>query len=167
MLRPLSLLALCACASPGWFPSAAPEQPLVVFLVRHAEKVDSTDASPLTEIGEARAEALAHTLRDAQLDEVHASNYRRTQQTAEPVASAAGLKVQTYDAGDLPALATALAEARGRHLVVGHSNTTPAMVRLLGGEATPIDEREHDRLYMLTTRGAETSTELLRYGASP
>jgi hypothetical protein len=51
--------------------------------------------------------------------------------------------------------------------VVGHSNTTPAAVELLGGEpGAEIDEAdEYDRLYILTiATSGEVSTVVLRYG---
>ena len=55
-----------------------------------------------------------------------------------------------------------------RILVAGHSNTTPKLVELLGGNpGPPIDEKtEYDRLYVvvLGADGAVTTT-LLRYGA--
>jgi hypothetical protein len=48
----------------------------------------------------------------------------------------------------MPALVEELRRTGGRHLVVGPSTTTPAMVELLGGEPTaPIHEQgEFDRL---------------------
>ena len=55
----------------------------------------------------------------------------------------------------------------GHHLVVGHSNTTPALVEALGGDpVSPIDEMEYDRFYLVTVSpgGVVTST-LLRFGA--
>ena len=40
-------------------------------------------------------------------------------------------------------------KAGGKHLVVGHSNSTPDLVKLLGGDpVSPINEAsEYDRLY--------------------
>jgi hypothetical protein len=56
----------------------------------------------------------------------------------------------------------------GRHFVVGHSDTTPALVEALGGDAgAPIADPEYDRLYVLTLEGAGASTVLLRFGAPP
>ena len=55
----------------------------------------------------------------------------------------------------------------GRHLVVGHSNTTPSVVELLGGDpGSKIEKTEYDRLYIVTI-GADgaVSTLLIRYGA--
>jgi hypothetical protein len=62
-------------------------------------------------------------------------------------------------------LADELISSPGRCLVVGHSDTTPELVRLLGGEPGPvIADDEYDRLYLLVYRpGVGTSTVLLRF----
>lgn len=139
---------------------------LEVFLVRHAEKMPGPDPV-LTPEGEARAEALADLLEDAGIEHIHSSDYQRTRQTAEPLAGRLGLPIRLYDPRDLPALAAQLREEGGRHLVVGHSNTTPPLAEELGGEGgDPIVEAtEYDRLYLVTTTDMNTETFLLRYGA--
>jgi phosphohistidine phosphatase SixA len=112
---------------------------------------------------------LASFLKDAKIERIHSSNYNRTLQTAAPLASTLGLEVELYDPRDLPSMAAALKAAGGRHLVVGHSNTTPPLTALLGGEAgTPIVEAtEYNRLYLVSidSSGQATST-LLRFGES-
>lgn len=162
------VLGACTETSSPKSPSPAPprEDPVVVFLVRHAEKVDASDDSPLTAEGEARARALAELLRSAKIDHVHSSNFRRTRDTAAPTAEQFGLEVALYDTADLSKLAEMLAHGRGRHLVVGHSNTTPRLVKLLGGEpGSAIDHDEYDRLYVLTLAPDDTrTTVLLRFG---
>jgi hypothetical protein len=46
--------------------------------------------------------------------------------------------------------------------VVGHSNTTPERVSLLGGQPTPIAETEFDRLYqVIIADSGEVTTVLL------
>ena len=77
------------------------------------------------------------------------------------------LEVELYNPYDLAAFAKQLKDTGGRHLVVGHSNTTPELVKLLGGEpGTPIVEKsEYDRLYILSiTTANEVSSVLVRYG---
>jgi probable phosphoglycerate mutase len=75
--------------------------------------------------------------------------------------------VQYYNPRQLPALAKILRKAGGRHLVVGHSNTTPELAELLTGQPTPdIEEAtEYDRLYIVTLDQHGTGDSvLLRYG---
>jgi 2,3-bisphosphoglycerate-dependent phosphoglycerate mutase len=151
-------------------PAAAADEPLVVFLVRHAEKVDSSEDPQLTEAGRERAALLARTLRDAHVEHVHSSDYVRTRDTAAPAATLARTEVQLYDAGDIPALVAGLKLAGGRHLVVGHSNTTPEAVKLLGGDpGSPFEEsNDYDRLYVVTVgAGGVVNTVLLRFGRPP
>jgi hypothetical protein len=49
--------------------------------------------------------------------------------------------------------------------VVGHSDTTPELVKLLGGEpGSPIAPDEYDRMYILTlSADGKASTTLLRF----
>ena len=159
---------LVACTPLATMDSAVHE-PAVIFLVRHAEKADSGPDPRLTAAGHDRATRLAVTLGSAQIAYVHSSDYARTRDTAAPVAAALGLEVQLYDPRDLPGLAAQLRQTGGRHLVVGHSNTTPALVELLGAKpGVPIDEAgEYDRLYIVTiARDGTTDSALLRYGNS-
>jgi len=159
--------ALVAAAGP--LALAAQESPTVVYLVRHAEKAERpSDDPPLTAAGQARARALAHVLQDAGVTRVHSTDTERTRSTAAPTASSLGLGVELYDGEALGAMARRLRASPGRHLVVGHSNTTPRLVALLGGEPGPpiVEAWEYDRLYVLTLGpGQGATTLLLRFGA--
>lgn len=166
----LALAAATGCATPGQTPApAVPERaaPLTVFLVRHAEKVDSSRDPALSPDGHLRAEVLAQTLRDAGITRIHSTDFIRTRDTAAPLAQVLGIAVESYDPRSLPAFAEGLRASGGRHLVVGHSNTTPGLVAALGGEAgAEIDEAsEYDRLYVVTRApDGSITTTLLRFG---
>lgn len=161
----LALLGLSACQSSDMV-EVNSQEPVQIFLVRHAEKMKDRQDPDLTEAGHARAESLARILADANITDIHSSDYKRTLQTADPLAKALGIDIALYDPRDLPKMADYLKNTRGIHLVVGHSNTTPPLTELLGGEPhTPIvEETEYDRLYMVSMAedGSVTST-LLRY----
>lgn len=155
----------------AWMPATAVEiraqEPLVVFLVRHAEKVDSSRDPELSAEGRDRAAALARALRDTGIEHVHSTDFIRTRTTAAPVAEALGLEVEIYDPRNMPDFIQQLRHMGGRHLVVGHSNTTPGAVQLLGGEpGGPIEEAsEYDRLYVVTVDAeGQVSTVLMRFG---
>ena len=169
-LAPLLLamtLINCSPPEPVAVPVVAEQKPLLVFLVRHAEKVDDSQDPELSEAGRERAATLAEALRSADIEYVHSSDYIRTRNTATPSATEHGLEVEVYDPRDLPALAEKLRAAGGRHLVIGHSNTTPAMVELLGGDAgAEIDEPgEYDRLYVVSIgRDGLANSVMMRYG---
>ena len=142
-------------------------EPLTVFLVRHAEKEDNSRDPELSAEGKQRAVELAEVLKSAQIDFVYSTDYIRTRETALPTAHEFNKELQLYNPRDLAALANKLKKSRGRCLVVGHSNTTPALVKLLGGiPGEPIVEKsEYDRLYILSDReNGNTETILIRYG---
>ena len=148
-------------------PADSQNKPLVVFLVRHAEKVDASRDPKLSAAGQERADVLAKTLRSSEIEHVHSSDYVRTRKTAAPFAKKHELKTDLYNPRDLPALVEKLRKTGGRHLVVGHSNTTPKMVELLGGKpGAEINEKsEYDRLYIVTIGKDGTVTSvLMRYG---
>lgn len=146
-MRFLLLLALL-CAS-----FSAPGADTVVVVVRHAEKAADDPRDPsLSAAGHARAEALAKVLSNTPLAAAYATGYRRTQQTAQPSAKANGVDVQIIAAGQEADGATLRDRIRREHagrtvLVVGHSNTVPAIVGALSGMATAaMAEDEFDRL---------------------
>ena len=60
--------------------------PRQVFLVRHTERELEGEDPPLVAAGEARAQALAETLRDAGITRIITTQWRRTRDTAQPLA---------------------------------------------------------------------------------
>jgi broad specificity phosphatase PhoE len=131
-----------------------------VFVVRHAERADTAPGTPptmsadpdLSEAGRARAASLAAMLKDANISAIYATEFKRTQQTAAPLAKALGLTVTTLPASDTKALIEQVRAAKGHVLVVGHSNTVPDVVKALG-IATPVTvgDTEFDHLFVVTT----------------
>lgn len=163
------LVGAVAAAASG--PAAGQETDTVIILVRHAETEFPADAEDprnpfLNEAGLAQAARLAEILGPDGLDHVFSTEYRRTRSTARPTAHAVQLEVEAYDPSDLVGFAAQLKRMTGRILVVGHSNTTPALVEALGGDpGEPIDERmEFNRLYTLTWRHGGLTTVAEYYG---
>jgi phosphohistidine phosphatase SixA len=136
-----------------------------IYLVRHAEKITDGSHDPrLTALGEERARNLAVMLRSAGIERIFSSDFERTRATAAPLASRLGLAVEIYDPKALESLAFKLLKLEDNALVVGHSNTTPELTELMGGDGgEPIVEAwEYDRLYLLQTdNGRVTRTILL------
>lgn len=161
----LVLLATLAACAPA-VPAEAQSEASVVYLVRHAERAeDGTNDPPISEAGQARAELVAEMLRDAGITHVHSTDLKRTRSTGMPLAEAAGLEIRSYSPRDLAAFAHTLWQTPGRHLVLGHSNTTPDLVDALGGDSySPIEEMEYDRLYIVTLTSDGASTVLIRFG---
>lgn len=143
-------------------------KPTVILLVRHAEKaLDEGDDPSLTAAGTSRANALAHVAREAGVSTLYSTTYQRTRLTAEPLANALGLSVQTLPAKDTEGLVKKLrTEHAGETVLVsGHSNTVPAVLRALGADYEDLDERDYDNLFVayLSPNGEVTVT-LLQFG---
>ena len=67
----------------------------IIFLTGMADYDNTEPDPPLNENGLSQAQAWARELAAAEIDAVFASNRRRSQQTAEPMARANGLEVVT------------------------------------------------------------------------
>ncbi len=145
-----------------------------IIFVRHAEKAVSPEADPgLSEAGERRVAELTRQLVDADvvagIDAVYATAFRRTQETARPIADALDFPVNTYDAADTETvLETILRDHKGEIiLVVGHSNTVPVLIANLGAskKVPPIADDEYDNIYIVSIPWfGKTKTIRLRFG---
>ena len=139
----------------------------LVFLVRHFEK-QSADARSqgnyakdpeLTEQGLTRAQALAAFLADKNITAVFSTNYKRTIQTATPTAEQYGLDITFYNPSELAEFALQLSTLvnNGNVLVVGHSNTTPQLLKFLGGPDKELSENDYGDLFYLSVLGTGKS----------
>src|SRR5687768_13565710 len=73
------------------------------YVVRHAEKETTntmTSDVPLSEEGKQRAVALKDILQNQKVSQIYSTNYIRTKTTAQPLADALGITIQTYNPGD-------------------------------------------------------------------
>ena len=139
----------------------------VVFLVRHAEKASEAKDALLSDLGQRRAECLAHFLKDADVRKILVTRVVRTQQTAEPLAKILGLKPTVLDADDITAFVKNLrAEPNANVLLVGHSDTIPKIIEQLGGgKIAPMEASEYDKILVLhpEANGKTGSVVTLRY----
>jgi 2,3-bisphosphoglycerate-dependent phosphoglycerate mutase len=146
-----------------------------VIFVRHAEKALLPDGDPsLSAAGQQRAAELARQLVDADvvagIDAIYSTSYRRTEETVQPVAEALNLPIISYDAANTETIVDEIVRAhKGKIvLVVGHSNTVPAMIGAMGAskKVPEIDEYEYDNIYVVSIPWfGKTKTIRLRYGA--
>jgi phosphohistidine phosphatase SixA len=125
--------------------------------VRHAEKGtdDPRDPSLSTE-GRQRAAALSALLKDAGVKGIYTTQYKRTRQTAEPLAQQLGIAIveRPINSANSATYARDLAQeivARNGGetvLIVGHSNTVPEIVTALSGQAVPaMTDAEYDHVF--------------------
>lgn len=112
------------------------------------------DKPALTEAGTVRAQRLAFMLERVDLDAVYSTQTKRTWSTAEPTAESHQLNVIPYDAQLLRNFSSKLRLLhKGKTvLVVGHSNTTPALANLLArtDEFPRFSELDYTNFYVVT-----------------
>ncbi len=163
-------ILICLFAAALAAPAAAQESRTVVILVRHAERATEPAGDPgLTPRGQARAAELAEVLADAGVSAIYSTQYQRTRQTADSVARRLGLQVHVDPAtGNVDEhsrnLASRILEQHaGRTvLVVGHSNTVPALARAFGAaDPGPIEDHEYHDLVIVVV-GPGNRRDLIR-----
>jgi phosphohistidine phosphatase SixA len=166
------IVVVLAAGSPAVAETAASNGPALVLLVRHAETAaEPADDPALSEAGRKRAQDLASALRDAGVTTIIVSPFRRTAETAAPLAAARNFRPMQVPIGrsvegHVAAVAAAVRGLTGVVLVVGHSNTVPGIIAQLGGPTLPdICEGVHDDLFALVMSGGKTPLVRSRYGA--
>ena len=132
------------------------------ILVRHAEKGNDDPRDPsLSAEGEARAQKLAKVLADQNITAIYSTPFKRTKSTAEPLAKAKGLTVETYDFRSQTYLQDMLSKHQGGTVVIsGHSNTTPMVANLLVGaeQFEQLDESEYGKIFIVTVSSVGKGT---------
>jgi phosphohistidine phosphatase SixA len=130
-----------------------------IFLVRHAERADSVPGQPptmgndpdLSDVGRARAQSLASVLKDAGITAIYTTEFKRTQQTAAPIAKVLGVTPVVIKASETARLLKEVAASKSNILVIGHSNTVPEIIKGLGVTTPqPIQDDEFDNLFIVT-----------------
>lgn len=171
-----SLFALCLLlAGPSSVFAQEADEPIVVIVIRHAEKAADQGSDPgLTEKGQQRAQALMEAVGDAAVSAIYSSQFKRTQDTVAPLAEHHGVPITTMDVSgaNLKTYPQELADDvlqnhRGETVVVvNHSNTVPLIVGALGGAAVPpITEEEYDDFFIVIIPGdGPTRTIHAQYG---
>ena len=159
--------------APANGPGAAPNT--TIILVRHAEKADASADPVLSDAGLRRANVLADSLAHAGISGVIVTQFQRTRLTAGPLATRLGLEPIVVTAGgaaaDHAGAVTAIIRDRfaGRTvLVVGHSNSVPAIIRALGVPSdVSIPDWEYDDMFVVKTDATGRASLIRsRYGTA-
>lgn len=140
-----------------------------IVVVRHAEKAADGDDPDLTDIGRARAELLAKTLRSLPVRAVFTTPFARTRATVAPLCRDKKLEPVPLPAAEIKGLVTrVMKENLGQTvLLCGHSNTVPAIVKAFGvREPVAIADDEFDWLFVVTLGPDGAQCLALRYGGS-
>ena len=125
----------------------------------------------ISSAGKRRAEALATRLGAAGLTAIIATQFKRTQETAQPLASALGVEPDIIPAGyasSADSVAAAVMRRRGgKVLIVGHSLTIPGIIEALGGPRLPdlCDSQYSDFFVMYIPASGRAELTRQHYGA--
>ncbi len=152
-------------------PSFAQAQDKLIILVRHAEKaeLENTDNPDpeLSDAGKRRAERLKEVIGRYRPGAVYSTDYRRTRDTATPIAQRRKKTVQIYDARQPKQVIDEIMKSETkRFIVVGHSNTVPGLANLLTGKEVfrNLEESEYSVIWLIRLKnGKVTKVELLDY----
>ena len=160
ILASSAALALLAMAAPVFAQKA-------IVVVRHAEKADQSTDPVLSAQGAARAEALAKALAAMDVKAVYVTQYQRTALTAAPLMKAAGLTaIQVHSDASAELVERMKREYPGDVvLTVGHSNSVPRILKLLGAtETIELGDNDYDNLFIVVPKPSGSATLLrLKY----
>ena len=142
-----------------------------IVLVRHAERAADTDMNKgdpeLSAEGRERALRLVKIVRKYKPHEIFSSDFKRARQTAEPIAVYRGKQVQIYDPKKPADLVQKMMTSKTEHyLIVGHSNTIPALANLLMKKQLfqSLDDSEYGAIWVVKIRnGSPKKVEVLAY----
>lgn len=144
-----------------------------VYVVRHAEKVTSSDSigkmsatdPALSEAGKVRALVLKDELAGKHIKHIYSTNTTRTRSTAEPLSEATKVPVELY--GNIDSLINSIQSGKGNALVVGHSNTVDDIVNKLCGQvkiASDLTDGQYDDLFIVKIKGRKVIFDKRKYG---
>lgn len=164
--KPILILILCLFGLVGGCVCAQTNK--TIILVRHAEKEISDDADPnLSSEGIKRAQRLVEKIKKYKPGAVYSTNYLRTLDTAGPMAKHRKLKVQIYDTRKQAELVDEIMKSKTkRYLIVGHSNSIPALANLLIKKDLfkSLDENEYGTIWLIRIKNEKVvKVEMLEY----
>jgi 2,3-bisphosphoglycerate-dependent phosphoglycerate mutase len=137
-----------------------------VLLVRHADKLDNTDNSPLSDAGKARAKKLVSVAGWAGVKAIYSTKVVRALDTAGPLAECLGLKPIAYN--DVKSLVEELVTKHSGQvvLVVSHTDWIQETIDALAGPgSSDRTDSEYDSFQVLTMRAPGKASLLrLKYG---
>ncbi|HEX6278379.1 MAG TPA: phosphoglycerate mutase family protein [Pyrinomonadaceae bacterium] len=142
-------------------------QKKTIILVRHAEKVDAGQDPELSAEGKRRAERLMRIVRKYKPGAIYSTDFKRTRETASPMAARRKLQIQTYDPRKPGDLVDAIMKSKTkRFMIVGHSNTVPGLANLIGKKELfkNLDDAEYGVIWIVRIKdGQVRKTEVIPY----
>lgn len=136
----------------------------VLYFIRHAEAINdqSTSNPDLSEIGKNRTKGFITFFEDKRIDSIFTTNFKRTLQTATPIAESKNVKPVYYDPNTID-YDNFIKQQKGKKvLIVGHSNTTPNFVNKIIGSMkySQMVHENHSDIFKVVINRGKTSEEV-------
>jgi phosphohistidine phosphatase SixA len=152
----IALFVLLACAT-----TPEPARP-PIYVMRHLNTPAGERDPDLLPEGQRAAGALAAWFGRERPRAIYVSDFRRTRQTAAPLAARLGLTPIVYDPADTPGLVARVRAGPLPALIVGHSNTVPDIVEALGGpRPAALVHADFGDIWRVGAEGATTRLRLM------
>ena len=168
------LVIICfALAVPGWGFGQKQFLPKRTFyIVRHAEK-DTGNNPAISAAGKKRAGDLYRELKNKKIDLIFVSQFRRTGMTADSLRMYKKIDTVHYIADASGELLFKKINERAQSakniLIVGHSNTLPAIIRRAGVALfanKEIADHEYDNLFIVKQNKGKAVLQAKKYGVA-
>jgi len=166
MLAGAWLVASMEILPSAWAQTAIPDGSTII-LVRHADRMPGKGDVALSPAGEERRQALSKALENAGLSAIVTTDARRSRQTAVPIAQKLQLVPVEITRGETEKKdveQAVRAKLPTAVLVVGHSETLPALVKAFGGP--DVEVSTFDDLFVIVRANGATQFIHGRYGAA-
>lgn len=136
-----------------------------IYLIRHAEKADSSQNPELSEDGIKRSVRWTKLFEKTPIDIFYTTLTRRTQMTGSTIATSKQKDMIFYDLSKFSLKETIEKHPGKTILIVGHSNTIPKQINDFLGEEIyqKIDENEFGNLYTITIKGDKIEHKLTHH----
>ena len=134
-----------------------------IVVVRHADKIDDSHDAVLSPTGEAQAKRLADVLKDLGISAIYTTQFKRTIQTATPLANSLNIKLLSYEQTDVDGVVKEIQQKHPKEIVmvVGHRSTVPKVLKQFGAsEPVALGSSEYDSLFILTLPPGQSPTLL-------
>ena len=136
----------------------------IYYFIRHAEKDSSNpeDKNPdLNQQGKIRALNWLYFFREIPLDKIYSTNYKRTIQTVKQIAEEKNITISYYSPEKIDAENFKKQNKSLSILVVGHSNTTPALVNLIIGQNKfeKMNDSDNSSMFVIRELAGEITVE--------
>ena len=166
-MKLLKILCFLFCAQLAYTQTLDPKDSSsesVYYFIRHAEKDRSNPENKNPELnqqGKMRALNWLYFFKEIPLEKIYSTNYKRTVQTIKKIAEEKNITISYYSPEKIDIENFKKQNKSMSILVVGHSNTTPALVNLIIGQNKfeKMDDNDNSTMFVVRELAGEITVE--------